>query len=336
MINFYLSICILIAAYGLNKIFIKNNFLLNFSGDAHQKFVNKKKVPLIGGILIFVVYTILFFEKIEKELFLLFMSVFTIGLLSDIKFFKSAIIKLILQIIVIYFFIYVIQLSLNSTRVYLIDNLNQNIYFNYLFVTFCIIILINGSNFIDGLNGLALGYFIIILLILHYNKFIFLDNSSNQTFFICLFIILILNLCNNLFLGDSGSYLLGIYFGYLLIDIFNTNLISPFFIILLLWYPCFELLFSIIRKLDFKKSPMEPDTNHLHQLIYYFFYKNFSKKKYLANNISSLIINFYNLIIFYIGSQNFKSSESQIILILISLILYCLIYRKLLKWKAKY
>ena len=317
MINFYLSICILIAAYGLNKIFIKNNFLLSFSGDAHQKFVNKKKVPLIGGILIFVVYTILFFQEIEKELFLLFMSVFTIGLLSDIKFFKSAILKLILQIIVIYFFIYVIQLSLNSTRVYLIDNLNQNIYFNYLFVTFCIIILINGSNFIDGLNGLALGYFVIILLILHYNKFIFLDNSSNQTFLICLLIILILNLCNNLFLGDSGSYLLGIYFGYLLVDIYNTNFISPFFIILLLWYPCFELLFSIIRKLDFKKSPMEPDTNHLHQLIYYFFYKNYSKKKYLSNNISSLLINFYNIIIFYLGSQNFKSSETQIILILI-------------------
>ena len=336
MINFYLSICILIAAYGLNKIFIKNNFLLSFSGDAHQKFVNKKKVPLIGGILIFVVYTILFFQEIEKELFLLFMSVFTIGLLSDIKFFKSAILKLILQIIVIYFFIYVIQLSLNSTRVYLIDNLNQNIYFNYLFVTFCIIILINGSNFIDGLNGLALGYFVIILLILHYNKFIFLDNSSNQTFLICLLIILILNLCNNLFLGDSGSYLLGIYFGYLLVDIYNTNFISPFFIILLLWYPCFELLFSIIRKLDFKKSPMEPDTNHLHQLIYYFFYKNYSKKKYLSNNISSLLINFYNIIIFYLGSQNIKSSETQIILILISLILYCLIYRKLLQWKAKY
>ena len=279
MINFYLSICILIAAYGLNKIFIKNNFLLSFSGDAHQKFVNKKKVPLIGGILIFVVYTFLFFQEIEKELFLLFMSVFTIGLLSDIKFFKSAIIKLILQIIVIYFFIYVIQLSLNSTRVYLIDNLNQNIYFNYLFVTFCIIILINGSNFIDGLNGLALGYFVIILLILHYNKFIFLDNSSNQTFLICLLIILILNLCNNLFLGDSGSYLLGIYFGYLLVDIYNTNFISPFFIILLLWYPCFELLFSIIRKLDFKKSPMEPDTNHLHQLIYYFFLQKLFKKK---------------------------------------------------------
>ena len=31
-----------------------------------------------------------------------------------------------------------------------------------------------------------------------------------------------------------------------------------------------------------------------------------------------------------------KQSKSQIILILISLILYCLIYRKLLKWKAKY
>ena len=336
MINFFLPIFIFIFAYSLNKILLKNNFLLSLSGDNHQKFVNKKKIPLVGGILIFLAYTYLFLQEVEKELFFLFLLVFTIGLLSDVKFFKSAILKLILQIIIIYFFIYIIQLNLNPIRINLIDNLNKNIFFNYLFVTLCIIILINGSNFIDGLNGLALGYFLIILLILYNNNFLLLDNASNQTFLLCLVLILILNLCNKLFLGDSGSYLLGIYFGYLLINIYNTNLVSPFFIILLLWYPCFELLFSIIRKLDFKKSPMEPDTNHLHQLIYYFLYKNFSKKSHLLNNISSIIIVLYNFIIFYIGSQNFKSSETQIFLILTSVFLYCILYRKLVQWKAKY
>ena len=91
MINFFLPIFIFIFAYSLNKILLKNNFLLSLSGDNHQKFVNKKKIPLIGGILIFLAYTYLFLQEVEKELYLLFLLVFTIGLLSDIKFFKSGI-----------------------------------------------------------------------------------------------------------------------------------------------------------------------------------------------------------------------------------------------------
>ena len=30
----------------------KKNFLPNYSGENHQKFLNEKKIPLIGGILI--------------------------------------------------------------------------------------------------------------------------------------------------------------------------------------------------------------------------------------------------------------------------------------------
>ena len=35
----------------------------------------------------------------------------------------------------------------------------------FIFTTFCLMILINGSNFIDGLNGLLLGYSLLIILL---------------------------------------------------------------------------------------------------------------------------------------------------------------------------
>ena len=75
-------------------------------------------------------------------------------------------------------------------------------------------------------------------------------------------------------MGDSGSYALGLMCGYFLIKIYELNQeISPYFIILLLWYPCFENLFSIIRKFSFRKSPINADNNHLHQLVYFYLKK---------------------------------------------------------------
>ena len=51
----------------------------------------------------------------------------------------------------------------------------------------------------------------------------------------------------------------------------------PSLIVLFLWYPCYENLFSIVRKFKFNRSPMDPDKNHVHLLshlnhllIYYF------------------------------------------------------------------
>ena len=57
-----------------------------------------------------------------------------------------------------------------------------------------------------------------------------------------------------------------------MIDLNNNNyFISPYFIALLLWYPAFENLFSIIRKRIVKKDPLKPDNLHFHQLLFNFF-----------------------------------------------------------------
>ena len=70
---------------------------------------------------------------------------------------------------------------------------------------------------------------------------------------------------------------------------------------------------------------MAPDTNHLHQLIYLFILKKVTKNPIISNNLTSIFINFYNLIIFFIGSLNYHNSEIQISLILLSILFYIII-----------
>ena len=191
-------------------------------------------------------------------------------------------------------------------------------------------ILINGSNFIDGLNGLLLGYFLLILFILYKLNLLTILGFSDQylyNFFIILIFIFVLNFINQLFLGDGGAYSLSFLFGFVLIYIYNsTELITPYFIILLLWYPCFENLFSIIRKVSTKKNPLEPDNNHLHQFIFIYLKNKFNLKSIYSNTSASLLINFYNFFIFFWASNNPNLTVLQIYLIVFNIIIYLSVY----------
>ncbi len=331
MYNYFILLIIPLTAFFLRNILLKKKILINLSGDFHQKFANKEKVPLIGGLLIFISFSYLYFFDLSFEFYFFIFLIFILGLLSDLKIFKSPFLKLIIQILIICFMANYSDLKLNNIGINFIDNFNKNIFFNYLFVSFCIIIIVNGSNFIDGINGLSLGYFILVLIMLIQKELFLSELDLNYIFLISLFIIFIFNLRNFLFLGDNGSYILGALIGYILIEVYNQNEVSPFFIVLLLWYPSFELLFSMIRKFNFKKSPMKPDTSHLHQLIYLFILKKYFKKSLISNIFTGLIINCYNMIIFLIASFNYLNSEIQILLISISIFIYIILYRNLIK-----
>ena len=158
-------------------------------------------------------------------------------------------------------------------------NFYKILYFNNFFVLFCFLVLINGSNFIDGNNCLATGYFTIIfisLIYLHLNGYLSYESKLLINFLILLIILLIFNFFNRIYLGDSGIYLLSLFTGFLIITLSKNNPeLSPYFMANLLWYPAFEILFSFIRKLVFKFSPMFPDTFHFHQLLFYILSKKF-------------------------------------------------------------
>jgi UDP-N-acetylmuramyl pentapeptide phosphotransferase/UDP-N-acetylglucosamine-1-phosphate transferase len=260
-----------------------------------------------------------------------------VGFISDTNLLSSPKLRFLIQSVLIIFFVLLLDIKIHQTNLIFLDVLLKNIYFKYFFSIFCLLILINGSNFIDGLNGLMLGYFsLIIFLIYHLDLFnhLEIDKTLLINFMIILVFLFILNINNKLFMGDSGSYVLSLICGYFLIEIHQLNaVISPYFIVLLLWYPCFENLFSILRKFILKRSPIKADDNHFHQLVFFYIRKKIGLKKLNPNNISSYLIILYNLIIFIIGSNDPSNTQLQIILIIFNILVYLVIYFKLFIFK---
>ena len=322
----------------VNNFFIKKNILISETGDKHQKFASKEKVPLTGGIFLFLSFLFFFNDQILSFILFSFL-ILLLGIFSDLKQIKSALNRLVIQISLVLSFVTFNDLQLLNTKIYLLDKILSYGLFNYLFVSFCILIVINGSNFFDGLNTLNIGYYLLITLTIYYlefNELILLNEIFLNHILTLLLISFFLNLINKIYLGDAGSYLLGFTFSVFLINIFLENpQISPFFIIVLLWYPSFETLFSIIRKNIMNKSPMRPDSNHLHQQVFYMIYKNNTFNKYHSNLLSANLINLYNLIIFVISVNFFTNSQIQVLLILLNITLYTFTYFKLFIFRYK-
>ena len=141
-----------------------------------------------------------------------------------------------------------------------------------------------------------------------------------------LFIILIFNLRGQIILGDSGSYLLSLFTGLYLIQFATQNsTVSPFFIILLLWYPCFELLFSMIRRTILSLKPYKPDIYHLHQI--FFKVLKIKDKNNIKHLATSLLINIYNFCSILIGLKFYNHSQTLALIIIINIIVYCSFYK---------
>ena len=327
----------LIIIYPINQLINNSNFLPSQTGESHQNFLGKKTVPLSGGL--FILILIIFLNIYNFNLSMLFIIFYLLGLSSDKKYISSPAIRFILQMVFIIFFVLHFDLQIYDLRNDYISSLLSNSLISSIFIVLCFLVLINGSNFVDGLNGLQIGYYLIVILILFKNNFlnyIDLTNINLILLIVLLFYLLILNFMEKLFLGDSGSYILSLLVGYYLINIYNNNTnISPFFIALLLWYPCLENLFSIVRKFSLNKSPLKPDNKHLHQLIYVYFKIKFKLSRYSANNLSSILINLVNLIIIYLGSLKYSHSFIQLFLIVSYSVIYVYFYLRILKKISK-
>ena len=316
----------------------KTKYLKNYLGDDHQKFTTNKNIPLAGGFFIIIVFLSVLFK--ENTFFLIsIILIFSLGLFSDLNKIISPNKRMLLQVIIVLFLIIFTNLEINLTRVIILDKLLKNNIFNIFFVSFCMLVLINGTNFIDGLNGLSLGYYFIVTIALLNNNFYFsnLLQGNELLYLSCyLFIFLIFNQSNLFFIGDSGSYSLGLIFGFLLINFYSVNSnISPFYIILLVWYPCFELLFSILRKFNINFSPAKPDIRHLHQLIYSLIKNKYNLSKLKSNNISSILILLFNSFSIFLGSVDIYNSQNQIILIILNILFYTAVYKQLIHYKNK-
>ena len=116
----------------------------------------------------------------------------------------------------------------------------------------------------------------------------------------------------------------------ILIKFKNDNLlVSPYYIICLLWYPCFENLFSIIRRIIVKLNPQEPDNMHLHHLLYK--YLNKKNLKICSSNLSGIVIIVFNIPIFLLSNYYYYYTKYLLFIILLATILYIFSYYLLRK-----
>ena len=315
----------------------KYSFFLDKKTEIHKKVLNPNKNFFLGGVIFFL-YISYFLIINNKFIFLLFLFfIFLLGLLSDLKLIDDPKKRFIFQIFIILLFVSILDIKIFSTRLEIVDLYLQNQYLNYFFVVFCLMVFINGSNFIDGLNTLLITYSIlipIIFLIFFNNSMPFINNFYELIFILSF--ILILNAFGIIILGDSGAYLISVFLGIYLIDFANQNyIISPYFVVLLLWYPCFELLFSMTRRVTSNLETYNPDTNHLHQLLYLKIFKR-NKLDFRINHfLVSAIINLYNFLSFYIGSNYFSDSKILILITLFNISIYIFVYSFLKKNNKK-
>tara|TARA_B100001123_G_C15287536_1_gene1016166 strand:- start:929 stop:1951 length:1023 start_codon:yes stop_codon:yes gene_type:complete len=322
----------------INNFFLKINFLI----DKKKTSFHKKKVftniktPLSGGIIFIIFFP---FIQTEQNFILLFtlLALYVIGFLSDINFLTSPIKRIILQTSLILIFIIIYDLSIKTLSLEILDKILNIKTFNVFFLLICLLVLINGFNFLDGINTLVVGNFLICLISIYYisSKYqLSLDLNFIENILILLSVIFIFNFFGKSFLGDSGTYTIGFIIGIIFVNFAYENFfrMSPYFIACILWYPAIENLFSILRRIFFKKKISKADNNHLHHLIYLFNKKKkLTKSNLFLNTLTGIMINIYLFLSSLVATFYYDHTKTLLIIILFNILLYLGLYNYLFK-----
>ena len=273
--SFLLSIFLSIT---IQRYFLKNNIVDSIKDrSSHNSLATRS-----GGISIFISIFLLsiFYYIIGNEIYnfslLIPLSILVlIGLYDDLNEIDYKL-KFIFQIIAAKIIIDNGLIIDNLHGVFGLFELNR--IFAQALTIFVIVAIINSMNFIDGIDGLAITISILFIL-----SFEFFSNSItpyNNLSQIILSTIVPLYFFNfkkknKIFLGDSGSLLLGgIVSIYVITILTNDYVIKPefdmhkiIFVFSILSYPIIDVIRIFFNRLYNKKSPFQPDKNHIHHLI---------------------------------------------------------------------
>jgi len=309
LILFFFLVIFGLFFYKYFLIFLNKFNIKLFIDDEFNKPQAFHEVPVstCGGMGIFISFLILcLYLFLSKQMiyyeYLSFCTLFFIlGLLDDLKLNLRPKLRLILMVAFLVFLAISNKFYIEKTGIVFLNSFLEIDIFALFFVCLCFLFIINGSNLIDGYNGL-LGIHALIILINLFLVNYFGGNSDLAFLIFSVILILTVFLKYNfpkakVFLGDSGSYLLG---SIIAVSAIKTSIanpsISPFYFCILLFYLFFEVFFSFIRKIIFeKRSPLFSDNKHLHMLVYKHLLKK-NRNKLKSNYSVAVILNLVYLI----------------------------------------
>ena len=147
-----------ITVLSLLFFFKKFNLLIdNIDFSDHKKIGTQNKSPIILGGIYLTVSMIFLAPDIYNFLKIICILTLFLGLSSDRNYLSNPLIRLIFQVLILFILIYYDNLNIRSISINFFDNFLSIKFINIFFTLFCFAILMNGSNFLDGLNGLLVG-----------------------------------------------------------------------------------------------------------------------------------------------------------------------------------
>jgi UDP-N-acetylmuramyl pentapeptide phosphotransferase/UDP-N-acetylglucosamine-1-phosphate transferase len=120
-----------------------------------------------------------------------------------------------------------------------------------------------------------------------------LSGSMSWVWSILTYVVALFTLFNvvsgRLFLGDCGSYTIGVLAVLGSFSGINNGILSVGFLAALFSYPCIEMVLTLYRRIKLGRSPFLPDNDHFHNRLNHFLKSRFSTAL-LANSGTGLAI----------------------------------------------
>lgn len=265
---------------------IRVAIIKNLFDEPGERKSHKSSIPTLGGLAIFagVVFSFTFWSagfnfQSTQYIIAAMIVMFFIGIKDDIielpankKFYGQFVSAVII----------VLFANIQVTTLCGIFGIYQVPYwFSILFSLFVILLIVNAFNLIDGIDGLAAGIGAIAsfsygLWFYNYNQIALCILSF--ALFSSLLAFLVYNFAPaNIFMGDTGSLIIGLILSILTIKFVELTFdpapnafpfrASPAIAIAILIIPLFDTLRVFTIRVFNKKSPFKADRNHMHHVL---------------------------------------------------------------------
>lgn len=288
----FFTVTIQLSLFYIYKITFQKHKINKYT--AIQK-IHEGEVPRIGGLIFtipLIIYLTFHYNNFSFNILSLVVSIlliFSISFYEDLQQILSP--KFRLFFLFLSSLVFTHFISLPDIKIPVLEIISKYQIIKYALFILSLMLIINGLNLIDGLNGLSNFTFFSILI----SNFYLANEHSDQE--IMSFILIIISMMGlvfflnfplgKIFMGDSGAYIYAFISGAVTIINFQRNeSMDTLIAMTILAYPITELLFSIFRKIKNNYSPLKPDVQHLHHLMF----NSLKGSSLYRNNTASLLL----------------------------------------------
>jgi UDP-N-acetylmuramyl pentapeptide phosphotransferase/UDP-N-acetylglucosamine-1-phosphate transferase len=267
-------------------VIVKLSVLKNLYDVPNDRKMNKIVIPNLGGVALFIGISLATLLCIHNYSFPEFRYIlagmiimFFIGIKDDILII-SASKKLMAQVLST--FILIVPGNIRFTDLHGILGIHEIGYIASAIISGLVILtIINAVNLIDGIDGLASAIGIlasivlgIMFVLLHEYRYAILCVAIAGSLIAFIFYNVFGNV-NKIFMGDTGSLILGLLFAVLVIKFNEISLMgdstlknfSPVLSLSVIIIPVFDMLRLFVFRIFERKSPFSADINHIHHKI---------------------------------------------------------------------